>query len=106
MPEIVCDSIGFALGVIWPHENGWVAKLFIQTHTIKVESREVALRWINSHTAKPAPQQIGVEDYDTLVELLSNEFARTFPDYGPTDPQNMVQRMAAEILNLRGLGVR
>ncbi len=100
MPEIIFDALGFTLGVIWPHQTEWVAKYFIQTQTVKRSTRADALAWVNSHTAQPA-QVIGVNDYDSLVKLLAGEFARAFPNYGATDPQNMIQLMAATIVQAR-----
>ncbi len=40
-------------------------------------------------------QQIGVHDYDSLLECLTLEFRRVFPDHPETDPQNMIQLLAA-----------
>lgn len=54
MPELIFDRHGFALGVIWPHENEWIAKYFIQTQTTKTATRADALAWVNSHTSQPA----------------------------------------------------
>lgn len=43
-------------------------------------------------------ERAGVEDYDTLVELLTVYFQAAFPSYPPTDPQNMIQLMGAVLL--------
>lgn len=43
-------------------------------------------------------ERVGVEDYDTLVELLTVHFRAAFPSYPPTDPQNMIQLMGAVLL--------
>ncbi len=100
MPEVILDSLGFALGVIWQQENEWIAKYFVQTHTVKVSTRADALCWINSHTAQPA-HSIGVADLGSLLKLLDAEYARAFPGSPPTDFQDMVQRMAATVIELR-----
>ena len=44
---------------------------------------------------------LGVTDYDSLVQLLTDEFRKVLPEYGATDPQNMIQLMAATIRELR-----
>ncbi len=44
------------------------------------------------------PLELGVHDYESLVELLTAYFRQAFPSYPPTDPQNMVQLMGAVLL--------
>ena len=100
MPEVIFDALGFTLGVIWPHENVWVAKYFIQTETVTMPNRADALAWVNSHSAQPA-HSIGAGDYGSLLKLLADEFARAFPGESATDAQDMVQRLAATVIELR-----
>lgn len=45
-----------------------------------------------------AGPQIGVYDYDSLVELITIYFHQAFPSYPPTDPQNMIQLMGSVLL--------
>jgi hypothetical protein len=44
---------------------------------------------------------IGVHDYDSLVVCLRSNFQQVFFQHAETDPQDMIQIMAAEILTLR-----
>jgi hypothetical protein len=45
--------------------------------------------------------RIGVYDYESCVRCLTSNWKKVFPQYPPTDPQDMIQRMAWEIQNLR-----
>ncbi len=46
-------------------------------------------------------QRIGVYDYDSLVACLRSNYELAFPGEWAGDPQDMIQRMAAEIQNWR-----
>jgi hypothetical protein len=46
-------------------------------------------------------QRIGVHDYDSLVGCLRTNYKMAFPGEWSGDPQDMIQRMAAEIQNWR-----
>lgn len=53
-------------------------------------------------TETPKIQRIGVYDYDSLVECLRANFETALPDWnGTTDPQGMMQIMAATIQRYR-----
>lgn len=44
---------------------------------------------------------LGVHNLHSLLECLTSNFEAAFPDYGPTDPQNMIQLMGAVCLEAR-----
>lgn len=46
-------------------------------------------------------QKIGVYNYESLRELVTNTWTRLYPDSQPRDPQDIIQHMEAEILELR-----
>lgn len=48
-----------------------------------------------------ADQTIGIHDPASLLECLTQNFQTAFPDYGETDPQNMIQMMGAVCLEAR-----
>jgi hypothetical protein len=52
------------------------------------------------YASKEPPQRIGVYDYASLVSCLTSNFQQAFPGR-QTDPQDMCQLMAANILQLR-----
>ena len=47
------------------------------------------------------PQKIGVYDNTSLIACLVVNYESLFPESPSTDAQDMIQRMAAEILSLR-----
>ncbi len=50
MAEMIFDSLGYAQGVVWKQDGGWVAKYFIETYSIEVHSQEAGREWVLSHT--------------------------------------------------------
>jgi len=57
---------------------------------------------IDRNLRDQARQRIGVYDYDSCVSCLRINYKKAFGNDAPlTDPQDMIQRMAAEIQELR-----
>ncbi len=58
-----------------------------------------------THTVELSRPRIGVHDYASLVSCLRENYKLVFGSDAPlTDPQDMIQRMTAEIQGLRRLG--
>lgn len=49
----------------------------------------------------PTLADIGLMPRQQLIECLTGEFQRLFPKYPPTDPQNMIQLISAELTQAR-----
>ncbi len=50
MPEIIMDSNGYAVGVVYFNVDHWEAKYFVQTHTVQVMNKEDGIEWVRSHS--------------------------------------------------------
>lgn len=50
---------------------------------------------------KKIVQKIGVYDDVSLITCLVANYESVFPGFPSTDPQDMIQRLTAEIMNLR-----
>jgi hypothetical protein len=56
---------------------------------------------VHAAASLPRVHRIGVFDYESLVECLKSNFERAFPGETMRDPQDAIQRMAAEVMTLR-----